>query len=383
MNRSLKVYDLSLKVQGPVFVGSGYEIQKKEYLFLNRNKVGIVDAEKLYLLAKRRHLEADLEQFMVKNTSEDLLHWIQQNRIPTREIESCMKYVLNAGDIQTEQEKKQMEQGKKQMERGKMQIMACMADPYGNPYIPGSSIKGMLRTILLCADIIQYPEKYRTERINIKEDISTRCNRKCDRKSVLSKNIEAIENKAFHTLRKGEKVNDAVNDIMAGVIIGDSDVLERKDIILCQKWEHHIDGKEKTINLLRECIIPGTVIHAKMTIDQSICHLTPEEILKAVEIFYNRYYDVFQSKFSGIDRASDRTVFLGGGCGFVSKTMIYAMFEGREGVSIVKDIFEKTGVPRNHKHGEDVKKGVSPHVLKCTRYEGKEYMMGQCELSIS
>ena len=51
MNRSLKVYDLSLKVQGPVFVGSGYEIQKKEYLFLNRSTVGIVDAEKLYLFA--------------------------------------------------------------------------------------------------------------------------------------------------------------------------------------------------------------------------------------------------------------------------------------------------------------------------------------------
>ena len=134
MNRSLKVYDLSLKVQGPVFVGSGYEIQKKEYLFLNRSTVGIVDAEKLYLLAKRRHLETELERFMVKDTKEDLKHWVQKNKIPTKEIESCMKYVLNAGDIQ--------------MERGKMQIMACMVDPYGNPYIPGSSIKGILRTIL-------------------------------------------------------------------------------------------------------------------------------------------------------------------------------------------------------------------------------------------
>ena len=365
MNRSLKVYDLSLKVQGPVFVGSGYEIQKKEYLFLNRSTVGIVDAEKLYLLAKRRHLETELERFMVKDIKEDLKHWVQKNKIPTKEIESCMKYVLNAGDIQ--------------MERGKMQVMACMVDPYGNPYIPGSSIKGMLRTILLCADIIQYPEKYRIERTSIKQDIQIPCNRK----RVLSKNIEAIENKAFHTLKKSEKVNDAVNDIMAGLIIGDSDVLERKDIILCQKWDRHIDGKEGTINLLRECVKPGTVIHTSMTIDQSICHLNPEEILKAVEIFYDRYYDVFQSKFSGMDRASDQTVFLGGGCGFVSKTMIYAMFEGQEGVSIVKDIFEKTGVPRDHKHDEDVRKGVSPHVLKCTRYKGKEYMMGQCELSIS
>ena len=112
MNRSLKVYDLSLKVQGPVFVGSGYEIQKKEYLFLNRSTVGIVDAEKLYLLAKRRHLETELERFMVKDIKEDLKHWVQKNKIPTKEIESCMKYVLNAGDIQ--------------MERGKMQVLSLI-----------------------------------------------------------------------------------------------------------------------------------------------------------------------------------------------------------------------------------------------------------------
>ncbi|MFQ9394526.1 MAG: type III-A CRISPR-associated RAMP protein Csm5 [Lachnospiraceae bacterium] len=200
---------------------------RKRISFLNRSTVGIVDAEKLYLLAKRRHLETELERFMVKDIKEDLKHWVQKNKIPTKEIESCMKYVLNAGDIQ--------------MERGKMQVMACMVDPYGNPYIPGSSIKGMLRTILLCADIIQYPEKYRIERTSIKQDIQIPCNRK----RVLSKNIEAIENKAFHTLKKSEKVND----IMAGLIIGDSDVLERKDIILCQKWDRHIDGKEGTINL--------------------------------------------------------------------------------------------------------------------------------------
>ena len=99
MNRSLKVYDLSLKVQGPVFVGSGYEIQKKEYLFLNRSTVGIVDAEKLYLLAKRRHLETELERFMVKDTKEDLKHWVQKNKIPTKEIcVECWRYPDGTGE---------------------------------------------------------------------------------------------------------------------------------------------------------------------------------------------------------------------------------------------------------------------------------------------
>lgn len=33
--------------------------------------------------------------------------------------------------------------------------MTCITDPYGNPYIPGSSLKGMLRTLLLGRDILQ------------------------------------------------------------------------------------------------------------------------------------------------------------------------------------------------------------------------------------
>ena len=35
MKRVLKTYQLELEVCGPVYVGSGMEIQKKEYLFLN------------------------------------------------------------------------------------------------------------------------------------------------------------------------------------------------------------------------------------------------------------------------------------------------------------------------------------------------------------
>ena len=41
-------------------------------------------------------METELERFMVKDTKEDLKHWVQKNKIPTKEIESCMKYVLNA-----------------------------------------------------------------------------------------------------------------------------------------------------------------------------------------------------------------------------------------------------------------------------------------------
>ena len=91
MRRVLKTYHLELKVCGPVYVGSGSEIQKKEYLFLNRNKVGVVDINKLFLLAKKRHLENDFERFMVTDGREDLKHWTARNHISQAEIRDSMK----------------------------------------------------------------------------------------------------------------------------------------------------------------------------------------------------------------------------------------------------------------------------------------------------
>ena len=58
-------------------------------------------------------------------------------------------------------------------------------------------------------------------------------------------------------------------------------------MILCQKWEYHIDGSNKTLNLLRECVKPGTVIKTSMKVDESINQITSEKIMEAVKNFIN------------------------------------------------------------------------------------------------
>ena len=365
MKHALESYDLEIKAVGPIFVGSGYEIQKKEYVFLNKSTVGVIDVEKLYQLVKKRNLTTDFENFMLKDSKEDLKHWIGRNRIPISEMEKCMKYTMNAGDIQ--------------MEKGRMQIMACAADPYGNPYIPGSSIKGMLRTILLCADILHNEKKYENEERPVFAALD---DERAKRNTLLSKNIKSVEDKAFHTLERSDKKTDAVNDELSGIIISDSEPLSRKDIILCQKWEQHTDGSYKTLNLLRECVKPGTIIKSTITIDHTISGLQKGEIEEAIRLFYEMYYQVFQKKFPRNERGNENTAFLGGGSGFVSKTMIYALFGQKEGTVVTTKIFDRTRVPREHKHYRDPKLGVSPHILKCTKYNGKEYMMGECELTL-
>ena len=364
MGQKLKTYQIQLTVKGPVFIGDGNQIQKKEYVFLNRNTIGVVDAAKLYFLAQKLHIQNDLERFMVEDTREDLKHWSIRNYVSLADLKRCMKYTENVGD--------------RSEEKGKLQIMTCVTDPYGNSYVPGSSLKGMLRTILLSKDIAQDQIKYKRDQSQIRSELSAgRKSRK-----ILNRNIGIIEKKAFCTLKHTDK-EDVEFDNMSGIIVGDSEPLSREDIVLCQKWEQHVDGSYKTLNLLRECIKPGTVIKSSLTIDETECNLKIEDILDAVKLFYEQYYQVFQSKFPRCDRGKPNTVFLGGGSGFVSKTVVYPMFGEKEGIEITKDIFDRTGVPQKHEHYKDTRMRVSPHILKCTRYQGKEYMMGQCEMDIS
>ena len=103
MRQILRTYNLELKVQGPVFVGSGEEIQKKEYVFLNgRHALGVVDIQKLYQLAKKKGLASDMERFMVRDTRTTLRQWSDSHRIKPDELKTCMKYIVDAGDMQQE-----------------------------------------------------------------------------------------------------------------------------------------------------------------------------------------------------------------------------------------------------------------------------------------
>ena len=58
MSQYLKSYQVELRTVGPVFIGSGKEISKKEYIFLENKRIGILDIERLYfyLVKKRKEI---------------------------------------------------------------------------------------------------------------------------------------------------------------------------------------------------------------------------------------------------------------------------------------------------------------------------------------
>ena len=365
MKEYLRKYDVKLIVKGPVFVGSGREISKKEYIFLPDKKIGIIDiglfSQQMYKKGKQRQFE----DFVLNERRFDLGDWMERNSVRYDTVKDCMKYVLDMGDTV--------------LQRGtRVQVMEFIKDPYGMVYVPGSTIKGMLRTIILTSKL--YNDGSAMVADKLRRGIRNEANLKRNR--YLSREIKETEASILNTLnRNPERIEDAVNDYMSGFVVSDSDPIDLGQLVLCQKIERHIDETEKRLNLLRETLSPGTEIKFTITIDESVTKMGRDDILEAVSTFNDIYNECFLSKFRGVDLPSGNTVYLGGGSGFASKTVIYSIF-GEEGLKLVPEIFRNTNVPREHGHDKDVKLGVSPHIVKCTYYEGKTLRFGECRLEI-
>lgn len=320
----------------------------------------------MYSYLSKRGLQRDFEDFMLHDRFHDLGGWLREKRVPDSDREKWTSYSMDCGEAI--------------LEKGNtLHILQCIKDPYGNPYIPGSSMKGMLRTILLSYLIQKEPVRFRS----LGEKMKTASSQHDKRDRYLARNMKDIEAEAFHTLNLNpNKKADPVNDCLSGLIVSDSTPLSVDCLSLFQKVECHKDGTEKTLPILRECIVPGTELSFTMTIDRTRCKFTFEEIKKAIECFGDSYHQYFLGKFPDMDEPSDDTVWLGGGAGYVSKTINYPLYR-EQGVQMAMRVFDNTLSGKQkaeHKHSADAKLGVSPHILKRTIYKGQRLQFGECTI---
>ena len=367
MKQVLKVYDVELTVEGPVFIGSGKEIGKKEYvLSKNSDTIAVLDTTKLFELLKKKNLVEEYSKFMLGSSRDDIGRWLDNRKIAETDYMACAKYQLSC-DRNVKRE------------LSKLAVMEFIRDAYGQPYVPGSSLKGMLRTILQAYDIKQNPEKYQNVAKAITRGSVGRPNR-----NALKKESGEMEEISFRTMKRPKtRPGDAVNDIMSGIIISDSSPFTNEELVLCRRLELRPDGEEKKLNVLRETIKPGVVVKFQMTIDSSLCKYDKEYIEKAIEHFGKMYYDCFLKKFEGMDIPDKNMVWIGGSTGFVTKTQIYSLFGEKEGVAVTADIFKLIKVPEKHKHYQDKKMKVSPHICKVADVNGKRCHMGACHLKLT
>lgn len=359
----LEEYQLKLTVFGPLFVGSGKNYSKIGYLFDPvRNQVAFIREEALFHWLVHTG-NVDGYERELRSSYPDLEQFLQRCGISEKDRQALIRYEVNAGMA--------LDAGHTLKE-----IQAFQRDGQGRAYVPGSSVKGALRTALLYEKLLTDSKP-----------------RKLTRKEFPNGRVqeEIDETLYFHTLySKGDNSKErenAINSILRGISIADSQPVPDTCMTLAGKRDVRADGRIKSINVVRECIAPGTVLTFRLTLDRSILRneLTIDDIKRSIASFSNYYRTTYRSHFPkprGGRFLKEDFLVLGGGSGFFGKTAIYPFLGYQRGLTFTAAKLSSNF--RNHKHELDEEEyRTSPHCLKYTQTADGMREFGICKVEIS
>lgn len=285
-----------------------------------------------------------------KSKTKDLYTWFKINNL-LGNYKELMKYFIPVGDLSGDKNK------------GLNDIQLFIKGGDGKAYIPGSSLKGAIRNILLSEKNRDKDPKYFSDYLNNRE------------------NINSIEKRAIQEDKESfkRKITDRdYEDIMNYLLISDSEPIDLENFVVVQKIDRNIKGKESTISTFRECIKPGTKIKFQMKIKDGLS-FNISEIKNAIENFYGDVDYYFLQEF-GVEEREGNYIYIGGGAGFVTKTSTYPLLgENVKAKEIVGKILEDKF--RKIKHRSlAIRNDVAPQVLKVTKYKNEYYEMGLCKI---
>jgi len=360
-NEYLNVYDLTLKVKSPVFVGSGAVTQKFEYIYDNKqSEVAFIDNNKLFGLLVSTGKTDEYEKYVLNSSRQDLYSFLKTVcGYSEKQIQSLCRYRVSAKDALDEN-------------HSFKEIHSFMRNPNGQAYIPGSSLKGALRTVILFS--------------LIRKD-----GKKGDRSEFRKDTTPFPEGKYLHTLkckldRTGKPTDDPINSIMRGVSVSDSDTIPDSAMILAKKVDVKENGATNSVGtVVRESGRPGTEIHFKLTLDRSILKdtITAQTIMENIrefdEFYKQTYLDYFDKPENDMDIPLHNSIVFGGGTGFFAKTLDYVYLNENDAVDYVAYYMSRTFKKHYHENDTD----ISPHTLKYTLIRDSFYQLGICEVVLS
>ena len=360
----LTVCDLRLVTRSPLYIGSGAVSAKTDYLFDPRaNTVSMIDPEALFSLLYQRRLADAYERFVFSGeTRMDL--FFSRNGVTEREREAVFQYKVSVADALDDN-------------HSLKEIHRFVRDARQQAYIPGSSVKGALRTVILAALIA------RVKKGRWPDDGSKGMNaQQMQTLEGLYLNGLALKRDTF-----GNVANDPVNCILRGLSVSDSEPVPDDDMILVGKSDVNTRGEEKKLPLCRECIRPGVELRFQICLDQSALpsNYSPDALMQMIRDFDTYYQKTYLSRFAAPVHAHpvsyQDALILGGGSGFFSKSLAYPYLGAEEGLRHTEGIMIRQ-FPR---HGHDKDRSVhhiSPHCMKYGRYQGELYPYGVCEVQM-
>ena len=354
----LDVYEITLTTKAPLFIGDGKMYSATDYLFDgDLRRVHILDQNKFFRLLIQHDLIDAYERFIMSE-KKDLNAFLSEHPVITQEeIDEASMYHVSAAYAMSR-------------DRSRKEIRSFTRDNANRVYIPGTALKGMIRSALLFSMM----EKGSGEL------------------GFLNNRTMLPEGKLLHTLRFAsdkpwiDPARSFSHSIMRGVMVSDSEPVLNRNMTICVKEDITTDGSVRILNICRECIKPEVQIRFALTLDRTIVKdtITGETIRCALESFFAYYKENFASHFvlpeNAVGFNDGVYCFLGSGGGFFAKTLIYPYLGKKAALKPVSEFMHKRF--RLHNHNRDIDLGISPHTLKYTYYDKKYYPMGLCEVDI-
>ena len=287
MEHSYKQFQMDVVALSPIHVGSGDKYTAREFIY-QKEKYYFPDMGLFYQEMIRLGLAEKFERFLVESNNKRirLKNFLDDNRIRIRDFGG---YSLQ----ETGHERDRSTPGNLN------DISKFMRDGLGKPYIPGSSLKGAIRTILL--------------NTNWK-----------DLDFVQGRGKELKENR--EVIPWGAKDSKPLDDIFHEIRVSDSQPLSNENLIIVQKWDYSAKkGKSTPLPLYRESLKPLTKLTFTITTTSERAYYLIRQLEQFANEFYRDYQSFFldtQSKDHYVQNNVQYPLYLGGGSGVWTKTII-------------------------------------------------------------
>ena len=387
MNNCFEYYTLKLKTLSPTFVGSGKEVGKKEFCYSpKKDIIRFIDMNQfMEYMINQDDIDSNnridkFDSFMLsENEKEVPLNTFMNNigvKVSDRSAMTIYK-VKNNGCFDNEHT---------------LSAISCfMRNKENKAYIPGSSVKGMLRTLLLQHLIRQ--NRYKPHSLETDRNGNPKRPDKIIYEQAENAEKELINILPLKNKNGAPNLNDAVNSIMKGLIISDSEFIDDSNFIVCKKFDVPKNGIDiNKINTARECLKRGAEVEFKIKIDKR--YFKPKNISGSFEQLFNEMVAAFDSEYKDyyLDRFTIPNgnkddfgkpfVILGGGSGFFGKNITYTLNGFQGGLRKTSDALSRNKIGGKNVNPNDYAVGISPHILKETKIGSTYYHMGLCSVSI-
>lgn len=373
----------------PIHIGNGEVYKAYEYYYDQYNRmVYFLDPVKwAAFLAEKGLLDAYAED--VGKSRVYLKRWLDSRIERGPALQTVPKMAFSSSRVYLFSDNK----------RSVNDIVRQQRDVYGYPVIPGSSLKGVIHSAIRWHLICRNPEKYRDLWPEIQSAVGQRNRREVQ---VRIRNLTArLENRTVNVLHlTSEKGKDALNSVMRGIRISDAHlVVKKRDTVLIQKLDASFKKKKgygraavepegHTLSVFRECIPSRSKYRFTITLDQGIVQRIGLSSLRELWQWVREYTQagiLMQEKVFGQDfstefaEAKTADLLLGGGTGFLSKTVLYALApnqkEGQQTLAKYLDkAFSRKQQP-DHYHLRDDQE-LTPRTVKLARFGQERWLMG-------